>query len=165
MKQVIFIVLFIGLVISSKSQDVNKMIRYYFTPTIDTVLKIAIDSNMLVIEDTESYIVTCSNWDTIHYISLHKYCSSCDIYDSIGDIKYWRGYLAKYSNRYYSFNEIKIPVIFSDYDEKYGVIKMLDSQKGTVRRSFNLLGEFEPQINIETNRRGDKIYGDVKYIR
>lgn len=165
MKKIIFLVFFVGLIISVNSQEDNRMIRYYFNPTIDTVLRIAIDSNMLNINETESYIITCSNWDTIRYISLHKYCSTCDIYDSIGDIKYWHRYLAHYSNRYYLLNEMKIPIVFSDFDLKYGVIKMINEKEGIVRKRFRLFGEFEPQINIETNRSGDKIYGDIKYIK
>jgi hypothetical protein len=42
---------------------------------------------------------------------------------------------------------------------------MIDEKKGLFRKSFRLYGEFESQINIKTNLRGDVIYGDVKYIR
>jgi hypothetical protein len=42
---------------------------------------------------------------------------------------------------------------------------MIDEEKGFFRKSFRLFREFESQINITTNLRGDKIYGDVKYIR
>ena len=165
MKRITLIVFFVAIFFVAKSQDENKMIRYYFGHTIDTVLRIAIDSNMLEIEESESYVLTCSSWDTIRYISLYIYCSTCDIYDSIGDIKYWRRYLSENSNRYYLINGMKIPIIFSDFDEKYGVIKMLDEEKGSYRKSFRLFGEFESKISIETNRRGDKFFGDVKYIK
>jgi hypothetical protein len=165
MKQIIFILLFVVGILSAKSQEETRIIQYYFGPTVDTILRMTVDSSLIDIEESESFVLTCSKGDTTVFISLRTYCSSCNLYDSLGNINYWLGYLAKHTNRFYLLEGKKIPIIISGFDDSFGVIKMIDEKKGLFRKSFRLYGEFESQINIKTNLRGDVIYGDVKYIR
>ncbi len=158
MKKYIILVLVIISTIGVKSQQEQGGIRYYFGSKIDTIINLAVDSSLLDLEKSESYILTCSESDTVVFISLLTYCQVCEIYDSIGNINYWVGYLAKNTNRYYLLKTKKVPVIFSHFDKTFGVVKMIDEEKGYVRRSIQLFSEFESQVNIEANIRGDEIY-------
>lgn len=164
MKQTFIALIFFCITIQILSQEENRKIRYYFGSKIDTVLKISIDSNIIKLDDKESYVISCDEGDSVIYISLHTYCSSCDIFDSIGEINYWLGYLVHYSNRFYLINDLQIPIVFSGLDKQFGVIKMLNEEKGYFRKSIQLFPEFGSQVNIITNRKCDKIY-DIEYIR
>ncbi len=146
-----------------RAQDNSNIIQYYFGPTVDTIFNIAIDSSVIKLGTDESFLISCSNDDTVVYIGLYKYCSSCPVFDSTGDIDYWRGYLAMHTNRFYILKNKRIPVIFDEFDECFGALKVFDREKGGFVKAFRLLGEFEANVCIRTNWRGDKIY-KVTYI-
>ncbi len=149
---------------SARAQDYSNYIQYSFGSKVDTVINIAIDRDIIKLGTDESYLISCSNDDTVVNVYLLKYCSSCPVFDSIGDIAYWRGYLAKYTSRFYIFKNIKIPIIFSDFDPYFGVVKIINEEKyAIVARRTQLLSEFESDVCITTNWDGDKIY-EVTYF-
>ena len=100
-----FVLLFIFSII--RAQDNSSFIQYSFGSKVDTIINIAIDRDIIKLGADESYLISCSNDDTVVNVYLLKYCSSCPVFDSIGDIAYWRGYLAKYTSRFYIFKNIK----------------------------------------------------------
>ena len=157
-----FVLLFIFSIV--KAQNNSCFIQYSFGSKVDTIINIAIDRDIIKLGTGESYLISCSNDDTVVNVYLLKYCSVCQVFDSTGDIAYWRGYLAKYTSRFYVFKNIKIPIIFTDFDPYFGVVKIINEEKyPIVARRTQLLSEFESDVCITTNWEGDKIY-EVTYF-
>ncbi len=158
-KVVVSFLVFLFIFSVVRAQDNSNFIQYYFGSKVDTIFNIVIDSSVIKLGTDESFLISCSNDDTVRYICLYKYCSSCPVFDSTGDIIYWRGYLAKYTNRFYILEDMKIPIIFYPFDFSYGVIKIVYKDNyPTIVKSGMMFSEFEAQVCILTNRRGDKIY-------
>jgi len=155
MKKYIFcIIIFLICTLKLMSQNENKGIRYYFCPKIDTILKIAIDSNILNFKnsDSMSYFIFFYDGDTTIDINLETYSKRYSIYDSIGDIIYWIGYIVKNTNRYILIDKQKIPIVFySDLD--FGVIKMIDEKEGAYEKYY-WTREFEKRLRIVADKRG-----------
>ncbi len=158
MKKYLFLIIFVVFnvgILKVYSQNKNNGIRYYFHPKIDSILKLAIDSNALNIKsfDSLSYYIRFYEEDTTINIVLSYYCSKCHIFDEKGDIKNWITYLAKNTNRYYSISNKKIPLIF-DSDLNFGVIKMIDEKNGSLTSFFSSSLEFEKRLLIVADWRG-----------
>ena len=157
-----FVLLFIFSIV--KAQNNSCFIQYSFGSKVDTIINIAIDRDIIKLGTDESYLISCSNADTVVNVYLIKYCSVCQVFDSTGDIAYWRGYLAKYTSRFYVFKNIKIPIIFSDFDSYFGVVDIINKEKyPIIIKSGYFFDEFESDVCITTNWHGDKIY-EVTYF-
>ncbi|HCT85683.1 MAG TPA: hypothetical protein DF296_10855 [Candidatus Margulisbacteria bacterium] len=146
----------------TRAQNGSEIIQYYFGSKVDTIINLALDSGIIKLEPDESLLMLCSNNDTAVYINLYKYCNSCPIYDSTGNLIYWRGYLAKHTNRFFLLNNRKIPVLF-ELDEFFSAIE-LDRSKSRITTVYRLFGEFEPQVNITIGFRWGRFY-KASYIR
>jgi hypothetical protein len=149
--------------VSLAQEEQQQSIRYYFGKKVDSVLNQASNNMNSQLLENESLLLTCTLKDSLLYVSLQTYCNNCNIYDSIGNINYWRGFLAKKSNRFYKIKDLKLPVIFNQFDLLFGVIKMIDESKGSYRSAFQLFSESEPSIIITTDIKGEIIH-DIWYI-
>lgn len=140
----------------TRAQNDPEIIQYYFGPKVDTIINSVFDDGILRLESDESFLMDCRNSDTAVFIDLYKYCNSCPVYDSTGDIIYWRGYLAKHTNRFFLLNNHKIPIIFG-LDQYFGAID-LDRSKSRITLVCGLFGEFEPYVNITIGLRWGTFY-------
>ncbi len=161
MKQYLVLVLTLFLLPNLPAQQSEQKIRYFFGYKIDTILHETFNDLASQLEESEALAIACGALDTMMYVDIISYCKTCEIYDDEGDIDYWRGFLAKNTNRYYLLNNQKVPILLSELDSDYGVIKMLEG--GGVRQVIQLIGEFEPRIYIVADPKGQKIY-KVKYV-
>ena len=74
-----FVLLFIFSIV--KAQNNSCFIQYSFGSKVDTIINIAIDRDIIKLGTDESYLISCSNDDTVVNIYLLKYCSVCQVFE------------------------------------------------------------------------------------
>jgi hypothetical protein len=161
MKKYILIVCFVLCVIKMFSQKESNEIRYYFNPRIDSILTIAIDSNLLNIPKYEDslYFIIFHETDTLIQLTITT-CPDKKIYNDSGKIINWIGYLMKNTNRNLQISGRKIPLILES-DIYFGVVSVVnESQKIFTQVAF-LNIEFRKKLRIIADSRkymNNKVY-------
>ena len=119
-------------------KPVNNFIDYEFNYRIDSLFTICIEKKLL---KTENYYIEIyrHSMDTMVF-ALRAYNPNFPIYDSVGDIIDFTGFLIDKTNRYTLINKKYYPVL-TEYDYDFGILKMIGDDEG---HQVILRSEFHP---------------------